>query len=255
MAFKMHDDARTTLEPKTPESNKSVLGIGHQQITRTPEVQIPQIMERPMRLLVPIGRVTTTRARLPEVVATVGDDLGLWQVGGCGDPGAWVGSVLTWTVHRVALLAQRFGPELYAKRLRGATQCSRYSLKIYYSIFYTTGIFLSIFKEMQTWSIFYSTIFFFGAGRKYYTHFYYSRFYCGYFYPTTLSDRRYLLGEKNSIPRSSHVVRRLLLNGNVSFHQQSCEGFGNSFLTRNVRCSCQGLHPDTTDVLIVTIGE
>src|SRR5215813_11626905 len=105
-----------------------MLGIGHQQIPRTPYVEIPHIMERPMRLLVPIGRVTTTRARLPEVVPTVGDDLGRWQVCGCGDPGAWVGSVLTWTVHRVALLAQRFGPELYDKRLRGATRCSRYSL-------------------------------------------------------------------------------------------------------------------------------
>src|SRR6266446_9631285 len=81
-----------------------------------------------MRLLVPIGRVTTTRAQLPDVIATVGDDLGLWQVfGGC-DPGAWVGSVHTWTEHRVALLAQRFGPELYDKRLLGATRCSRYSL-------------------------------------------------------------------------------------------------------------------------------
>src|SRR5437879_917541 len=85
-------------------------------------------MQRPMRLLVPIGRVTTMRARLPDVVATVGDDLGLWQVcGGC-DPGAGVGSVLTWTEHRIALLAQRFGPELYDKRLLGATRCSRYSL-------------------------------------------------------------------------------------------------------------------------------
>src|SRR5215475_4281160 len=34
-----------------------MLGIGHQQITRTPHVEIPQVMERPMRLLVPIGRV------------------------------------------------------------------------------------------------------------------------------------------------------------------------------------------------------
>src|SRR6266704_4362537 len=83
-----------------------------------------------MRLLVPIGRVTTTRAQLPDVIATVGDDLGLWQVfGGC-DRGAWVGSVRTWTEHRVALLAQRFGPELYDKRLLGATRCSRYSLRI-----------------------------------------------------------------------------------------------------------------------------
>ena len=85
-------------------------------------------MQRPLGLLVPIGRVTTTRARLPEVVATVGDDLGLWQVCGGGDPGAGVGSVLPWTEHRVALLAQRFGPELYDKRLLGATRCFRYSL-------------------------------------------------------------------------------------------------------------------------------
>src|SRR5919201_1280756 len=105
-----------------------MLGIGHQQIPRTPHVEIPQIMERPMKLLVPIGRVTTMRARVPEVVATVGDDLGLWQVCGCGDPGAGVGAVLTWTEHHVALLAQRFGPELYDTRLLGATRCSRYSL-------------------------------------------------------------------------------------------------------------------------------
>src|SRR5215470_788386 len=85
-------------------------------------------MERPLKLLVPIGRVTTTWARLPEVVATVGDDLWLGQVCGGGDPGAWVGAVLTWTEHRVALLAQRFGPALYDKRLLGATRCSRYSL-------------------------------------------------------------------------------------------------------------------------------
>src|SRR5215813_4897122 len=105
-----------------------MLGIGHHQITRTPHVEIPQIMQRPMRLLVPIGRVTTTRARLPEVVAAVWDNLGLWQGCGCGDSGAWVGSVLTWTEHRVALLTQRFGPARYAKRLLGATRRSRYSL-------------------------------------------------------------------------------------------------------------------------------
>src|SRR5215831_13564809 len=107
-----------------------MLGRGHQQITRTPHVEIPHIMERPMRLLVPIGRVTTMRARVPEVVATVEDDLGLGQGCGCGDPGAGVGSVLTWTVHRVALLAQRFGPALYAKRLLRATRCCRYSLNL-----------------------------------------------------------------------------------------------------------------------------
>ena len=108
-----------------------MLGIGHQEITRTPHIEIPQIMERPLSLLVPLGRGTTTRARLPELVATVEDDLGLWQVCGCGDPSAGVGSVLTWTEHRGALLAQKFGLELYDKRPRGATRCSRYSLRFF----------------------------------------------------------------------------------------------------------------------------
>src|SRR5262249_51851162 len=108
-----------------------MLGIGHTQSPRTPHIEIPQIMQPPMSLLVPIGRVPTMRARLPEVVATVGDDLGLGQVCGCGDPGAWVGSILPWTEHWVALLAQRFGPELYNNRLLGTTRCSRYSLRFY----------------------------------------------------------------------------------------------------------------------------
>src|SRR5215510_2512870 len=53
-----------------------MLGRGHQQIPRTPQIEMPHIMQCPMRLLVPIGRVTTTWARLPEVVATV------WRVAG-----------------------------------------------------------------------------------------------------------------------------------------------------------------------------
>src|SRR5437660_7212223 len=84
-----------------------------------------------MGLLVPIGRVTTARTRLPNVVATIRDDLGLRQVCGHRDPFARVGSVFTWTEHRVALLAQRLGPELYDKRLLGATRCARYSLLLY----------------------------------------------------------------------------------------------------------------------------
>src|SRR5215470_7187203 len=105
-----------------------MLRIGDHKITRTPQIEIPQVVQRSMALLVPIGRVTTTRARLPEVVATVWDELGLGQVYGGGDPGAGVGAVLPWTKHRVALLAQRFGPELYDKCLLGATRYSRYSL-------------------------------------------------------------------------------------------------------------------------------
>jgi hypothetical protein len=105
-----------------------VLRIGDHEIPRTPQVEIPQVVQCPLVLLVAIGLVPTTRTRLPEVVATVGDDLGLGQVCGCGDPSAWVGSILTWTEHRVALLAQRFGPELYDKRRLGATRCTRYSI-------------------------------------------------------------------------------------------------------------------------------
>src|SRR5689334_3149038 len=107
-----------------------VLRIGDHEIPRTPQVEIPQVVQCPLVLLVAIGLVPTTRTRLPEVVATVGDDLGLGQVCGCGDPSAWVGSILTWTEHRVALLAQRFGPELYDKRRLGATRCTRYSITL-----------------------------------------------------------------------------------------------------------------------------
>src|SRR5919201_1893819 len=94
-----------------------MLGIRDEQIPRTPHVEIAHIVERPMRLLVPIGRVPTARTRLPDIVATVGDDLGRRQVGGRRDPFARVGSVLTWTEHRMALLAQWLRPELYDKRL------------------------------------------------------------------------------------------------------------------------------------------
>src|SRR6266704_3771402 len=105
-----------------------MLRISHHKITRTPHVEIAQVVQRPMRLLVPIGRVTTARTRLSHGVATLRDDLGLRQ--GCGhrDPFARVGSVCTWTEHRVALLAQRLGPGLYDKRLLGATRCARYSI-------------------------------------------------------------------------------------------------------------------------------
>src|SRR6516225_5422489 len=99
-----------------------------------------QIVQRPMRLLVPIGRVPTARTRLPAGVATVGDDLGLGQVCGGGDPGAGVGAVLPWTEHRVALLAPRFGPALYAKRLLGATRCSRYSLVFSFILVLPVGL-------------------------------------------------------------------------------------------------------------------
>src|SRR6266478_5411782 len=106
-----------------------MLRIRDDQITRTPHVEIAQVVQRPMRLLVPVSRVTTAWTRLPDVVSTVRDDLGLWQVCGRRDPFAWVGAVLSWTEHRVALLAQMLGPEIYDKCLLGATRLPRYSLK------------------------------------------------------------------------------------------------------------------------------
>src|SRR6267142_3413950 len=52
-----------------------VLRIGDHKITRTPHVEIPQVVQRPLGLLVPIGRVTTAWTRLPLVITTRGDDL------------------------------------------------------------------------------------------------------------------------------------------------------------------------------------
>jgi hypothetical protein len=48
-----------------------VLRIRDDEITRTPQVEIAQVMQRPMRLIIPVGRVTATWTRLPDVVATV----------------------------------------------------------------------------------------------------------------------------------------------------------------------------------------
>src|SRR6266446_6977841 len=94
-----------------------------------------------MRLLVPVSRVTTAWTRLPDVVSTVRDDLGLRQVCGRRDPFAWVGAVLSWTEHRVALLAQMLGPEIYDKCLLGATRLPRYSLHFRH-------VFLSMFPQV-----------------------------------------------------------------------------------------------------------
>jgi hypothetical protein len=105
------------------------LRIRDDKVTRTPQIEIAEVVQRPMRLLVPLGRVTTARTRLPGVVATVRNNLGRRQVCGHRDSFARVGSILTWTEHRVTLLAQRLGSKLYDKRLLGATRWLCYSLK------------------------------------------------------------------------------------------------------------------------------
>ena len=105
-----------------------VLRIGDHQITWTPHVEIPEVVQRPLRWLVPIDRVTTARTRVPLLVATVGDDLWLRQLCTRCDPFRGIGSLRTWTAHRIALLARMFGPEQYDKCASGATRYPRYSL-------------------------------------------------------------------------------------------------------------------------------
>ena len=70
-----------------------MLRIGDAQIPWTPLLEVAQVMQRAMSLLVSIGRVTTPRTRVPDVVATVGDELGRRQVGGGCDPFTRVGAI------------------------------------------------------------------------------------------------------------------------------------------------------------------
>ena len=53
-----------------------MLRIGDHEIPRTPEVEIAQVVQRPLRLLVPISHITTTRTRVPFVIAAVGPSSG-----------------------------------------------------------------------------------------------------------------------------------------------------------------------------------
>src|SRR5499427_977292 len=58
-----------------------MLRIGDHEITRTRQVEIAQVVEGSMRLLVPIGHMTTTRTHVPLVITAVGNNLWLGQVG------------------------------------------------------------------------------------------------------------------------------------------------------------------------------
>jgi hypothetical protein len=52
-----------------------VLRIGDHKITRTPHVEIPEVVQRPLGLLIPVSLVRATRTGLSLVGATVWDDL------------------------------------------------------------------------------------------------------------------------------------------------------------------------------------
>src|SRR5260370_13313874 len=90
-----------------------MLRIRDHEITRTPHGEIPEVVQCPLGLLVPIGRVTTAWTRLPRVVATIGDDLWRWQVCNRCNPFGGIGSIGTWTKHGFAFLVRMLGLKLY----------------------------------------------------------------------------------------------------------------------------------------------
>src|SRR5215468_5673634 len=97
-----------------------VLRIGDHEIPRTPQVEIPQVVQRPLVLLVPISLVPTPRTRLARVGATGRDDLWRWQVGNGGNPFGGIGSIRPRTEHGSVLRARMLRPVLYDKRPSGA---------------------------------------------------------------------------------------------------------------------------------------
>src|SRR6266849_8008208 len=97
-----------------------MLRLRDHEITRTPQGEIPQGVQRPLALLVPIGLVTTTRTRLSRVGATGRDDLWRWHVGTRGHPFGGIGSIRTRTEHGLVLRARMLGRELYDKCPSGA---------------------------------------------------------------------------------------------------------------------------------------
>src|SRR5437867_2807109 len=90
-----------------------MLRIGDHEIPRAPEVEILQVVQRPLVLLVPIGLVPTTRTGLSLVGATGRDDLWRWQVGNRGHPFGGIGAICTRTAHGCVLPARLLGPALY----------------------------------------------------------------------------------------------------------------------------------------------
>src|SRR5215475_8164685 len=92
-----------------------MLRIRDDEITRTPQVEIPQVVQRPLELLVPIGLVTTPRTGLARVGATGRDDLWRWQVCNCGNPFGGIGSIRPRTKHGCVLRDHMLGPALYDK--------------------------------------------------------------------------------------------------------------------------------------------
>src|SRR6266566_4693655 len=90
-----------------------MLRLRDHEITRTPHVEMPSVVQCPLGLRVPRGRVTTAWTRLPRGVATRGDDLWRWQVCHRCHPFGGIGSIGTRTTHGFAFLVRMLGPKLY----------------------------------------------------------------------------------------------------------------------------------------------
>src|SRR5205807_6378936 len=86
----------------------------------TPEVEIPQVVQRSLELLVPIGLVPTPRTRVARVGATGRDALWRWQVSNCGHPFGGIGSIRPRTEHGCVLRDHMLGPALYDRCPSGA---------------------------------------------------------------------------------------------------------------------------------------
>jgi len=93
------------------------LRIGDHAIPRTPPIEIPAIVQRPLELLVPVSLVTTMRTGVPLVSATVGDNRWLWEVCRDGHTFWRIRSRRTRTAHCSALLVRMLGLVLYDKSL------------------------------------------------------------------------------------------------------------------------------------------
>src|SRR5215468_11989047 len=90
-----------------------MLRIRDHELPRTPQVEIAQVVQRPLVLLVPIGLVATTWTRLARVSAIGRDDLWRWQVCHRGHPFGGIGSIRPWTEHSGVLRARMWRPALY----------------------------------------------------------------------------------------------------------------------------------------------
>src|SRR5947199_2983600 len=97
-----------------------VLRIGDHQITRTPHVEIPEVVQPPLELFISVSLVRATRTGLPLVGATGRDDLWRWQVGNRVPPFGGIGSIRPRTEHGCVLPARMLGPALYDKYPTGA---------------------------------------------------------------------------------------------------------------------------------------